>query len=127
MPFLLNPCEILVKEMFFNKNSALQPGNAIKMKFPTNSFQGPSLYFRYTNLKEQLHFAYRVEECTIHCQRLFFPSLTIFGAVLKRSLEENGCFECLDKTEEVINESFSSYQSCMMSSALHPSEIGFRF
>ena len=37
---LLNSWEILVKELFFNKISALQPANAIKTKFFAISFQG---------------------------------------------------------------------------------------
>ena len=46
MQVLLNPWEILVKELFFNKISTLQPANAIKTKFLTNSFQGLCLLFR---------------------------------------------------------------------------------
>ena len=76
---------------------------------------------------EQLLFAYRVEACTIHCQSLFVPTLIIFDVVLKRILEENSCSECLEKIEEVMSQSFSSYYSCIMSSAWHPCEIGFRF
>ena len=36
---LLNPWEILMKELFFNKVWALQPANTIKTKFTSNSFQ----------------------------------------------------------------------------------------
>ena len=46
MQVLLHPSEILVKELFFNKISALQPPNAIKTKFLPNSFQGFWLLFR---------------------------------------------------------------------------------
>ena len=45
MHFLLNPWEILVKELFFNKILALQPANAIKTKFLANSFQEFCLLF----------------------------------------------------------------------------------
>ena len=58
---------------------------------------------------EQLLFAHRVEACAIHCQRLFVPTLIIFDLIPKRSLEENSYSECLDKIEEEISESFSSY------------------
>ena len=40
MQVLLDPWEILLKELFFNKISSLQTANAIKMKFLQNSFQG---------------------------------------------------------------------------------------
>ena len=38
MQDLVNPWEILVKILFFNKISALQPANARKTKFLANSF-----------------------------------------------------------------------------------------
>ena len=43
--FLLNPWDILVKELFINKISVRQSANAIKTKFLTNSFQGFCLLF----------------------------------------------------------------------------------
>ena len=46
MQALLNPWEIPVKELFFNKIPALRPGNAIKTKFLVNTFQGFCLIFR---------------------------------------------------------------------------------
>ena len=46
MQVLLNPWEILVKELFFNKILPLQPANAIKTKFLVNSFQLFGLVFR---------------------------------------------------------------------------------
>ena len=46
MEFLLNPWKILVKELFFNKISALQLANATKTKFLAKSFQGFCLRFR---------------------------------------------------------------------------------
>ena len=45
MDVLLNRWEILFKELFFNKISALQPANAIKTKFLQNSFQGFCVIF----------------------------------------------------------------------------------
>ena len=39
MQVLLNPWEIIVKELLLNKISALQPANAIKAKFLANIFQ----------------------------------------------------------------------------------------
>ena len=47
--------------------------------------------------------------CTIHCQRVFVPNLTLVGIVLERSLEENSFTESFYKTGEVINEGFTSY------------------
>ena len=46
MQVLLNPWEILVTELFFNKISALQPANKIKAKFLGNSFQVFFLLFK---------------------------------------------------------------------------------
>ena len=46
MQVLLNPWEILVTELFFNKISALQPANEIKAKFLGNSFQVFFLLFK---------------------------------------------------------------------------------
>ena len=43
---LLNPWEILVKELFFNNISFLLPANAIKTKFLANDFQEFCLLFR---------------------------------------------------------------------------------
>ena len=40
MRVLVNPWEILVKELFFSKTSPIQPANAIKTKFLANEFQG---------------------------------------------------------------------------------------
>ena len=48
---LLNSWEILVKELFFNKISALQPANAIKTKFFASSFQGFCLVLGTANLR----------------------------------------------------------------------------
>ena len=53
---LLNPWEILIKELFFNKVWALQPANTIKTKFTSNSFQSFCLLFRNSWFKEQLFF-----------------------------------------------------------------------
>ena len=39
MKVLLNPWEILVKKLFFNKISTLQTANEIKTKFLPNSSQ----------------------------------------------------------------------------------------
>ena len=46
--------------------------------------------------------------CTIPCQRLFVPNLILIGVVLERSLEEKSCSESFYKTEELINEGFTS-------------------
>ena len=46
MQVLLNPWEMLVKELLFNKIFALQPVNARKAKFFAISFQGFCLLFR---------------------------------------------------------------------------------
>ena len=59
-------------------------------------------------------------ECTISCQRLFVPNLVVkyfkegwdvafdVGVVIKSHFKENSCSECLDKTEEVIKDRFTS-------------------
>ena len=46
MQVLVNPWEILAKELFFSKILPLQPANAIKTKFLANDFQGFCLLFR---------------------------------------------------------------------------------
>ena len=46
MQVLLNPLEMLVKELFFNKTSTLKPANAIKRKLLAKGFQGFCLLFR---------------------------------------------------------------------------------
>ena len=46
--------------------------------------------------------------CTIPCQRLFVPNLMFIGVAIERSLKENSSFESFYKTEEVINEEFTS-------------------
>ena len=46
--------------------------------------------------------------CTILCERVFVPNLTLVGIVLESSLEENSYLECFYKTGEVINEEFTS-------------------
>ena len=45
---------------------------------------------------------------TIPCQRLFVSNLMFIGVVIERSLKKNSSFESFYKTEEVINEEFTS-------------------
>ena len=46
--------------------------------------------------------------CTIPCQRLFVPNLILISVVLETSLEVKSCSESFYKTEELINEGFTS-------------------
>ena len=51
MEVLLNPMELLVKELFFNKILALKPANAIKTKFLQKVFNDFVCFLGTANLR----------------------------------------------------------------------------
>ena len=54
MHVLLNPREIPIKELFFNKTSGLQPANAIKRSSSKKYFKDFGCFLRTANLKNNI-------------------------------------------------------------------------